>query len=130
MINQQHTEDRIVALMQKGAKIIRFWGVDPEMGSWLNKVVLIYNEREITLSSVVKNPHWHPFSEDDAPEMVICPLADELVKRPDIKDCYAGYQSDYAKVWREKFEHINQPIPRWITEQWATPVSQYEENWP
>lgn len=50
-------------------------------------------------------------------------IAERIIKRPDVREAYAGYRGDYDMRWREVYEHVSMPVPRWISEQWETPFS-------
>jgi hypothetical protein len=121
MLTGTHTQERIINLMEKGAKLVFHTAMGPESCPFLWRVTLLHNGKEIILSNA---PTYSPFDED--PKDSECDVAKAIIKRPDVRDCYSGWQSDYARTYRTTYEHINQPTPRWITEQWATPVSMYD----
>lgn len=123
MLNSKNTETCIMALMEKGAKLVyHIRSGCEEYPAYVEKITIQHNGKELVLS---RFGHW-----DKEPFMrsVETSMADRLRKHPDIHRAYAGYRGDFDRKWREIYEHKNQPVPRWIREQWATPVSQFDDN--
>lgn len=128
MITTAHTEQRIVNLMEKGAKVIVYTAHHIDFGSWTARIVLEHNGRQLKLSHAEKLPNIR-WDHDGFTHKMACPInEDAFTKRSDIKEGYAGWQSDYANEFRRMFEHISTPTPRWIAEQWDNPVTQYDPN--
>jgi hypothetical protein len=108
-------EERLVALMKKGAKLVFLYHCMGYMDRycWLVKVTLEIKDHRFELTTPVVYP---PDAQD--PISNTCPLAERIVKRSDIRLFYVGGNSDYGKTYREGFEHKDQPVPRWVSEQW------------
>lgn len=117
MITSSNTEQHILKAMEHGAKLVYLWAVQGEMPPWLLSVTLVHNEKSINLTETTRYLQWQPDSEC-AENLKICPVADRIVKRSDIRRGYI-YNSDYGYEYRELYEHCNQPVPRWVTEQWG-----------
>lgn len=127
MIANEHTVDRIVELMQRGAKLFVYTNWHIDFGAFTTRIVLEHNGRELTIShrEPLPNIRW---DHDGFTHKLVSPIdEDKFAERADIKEGYAGYQSDYAREYRAMYEHRDTPTPRWITEQWATPVTMYED---
>lgn len=120
MITSTNTEQRIVAAMKKGAKLIyHYYYHGYDSYSSLVKVTLEHDEKSIVLS------HWQDDPGGDRPGAeeinghLVYDVARAVVCRGDVKEAYPGYQSDYAKRWRKVWEHCSAPVPQWVTEQWG-----------
>lgn len=124
MITQLETENRIVALMLKGARLIVEYSYHPDNGSSLQSATLecdgavlhLANEEPAVFRDYTMTYHY---------TKVVSPLSDNIVNRPDVwsvscRDTRGGY--------REVFEHKKLPAPRWVTEQWANPAVKYAED--
>lgn len=130
MLNSPKLEQRIINLMKKGAKLVyhvRAGG--EEYPDSIQKITLACNGKELTLA---RADQWARYGWTDEGDGYLGsaahPAAECIRKHPDIRSAYAGYRGDFDRSWREVYEHNDMPVPRWIREQWATPVSQYEDN--
>lgn len=118
MLTTTNTEERIVNLMQQGATITYHYYHHIEFGLSLTKVTLNHHDQEMVISERAERKGWHPDSEIGR-YYTVCPVADAIVKRPEVQRGYPGYISDYGHDYRELYEHIDKPAPRWVTEQWG-----------
>lgn len=135
MITTCKTQERIIKAMEKGAKLIYHCA---RYGTWgdgftvVSKVTLERNGKSLTLSTAYREDehYWdleHEYSplrcgEYSRPESGE-DVADRVIKCTEIRDEYAGYRSDYSKRWQEVYVHNNQPVAKWVTEQWG------DERW-
>lgn len=128
MLTNGKTEERIVNLMKKGAKLVfrGFIYYDGDPMRILTQIALQHNGSEIILSHVTET--WID-SEGSEHTSVSNPAAYAIIKREDIVRGYPGYQSDYSDTWREVYEHRDLPAPRWVTEQWDNPVQRFESGY-
>lgn len=118
MLTTTNTEERIVNLMKQGATIVYHYYHHSEFGNFLEKVTLNYNEQQMVISERVERKGWRPDSEIGR-YATICPIADAILLRPDVRRGYPGYISDYGPDYRELYEHISKPAPRWVSDQWG-----------
>lgn len=125
MLTTNCTEQRIVDLMKHGAKLVIHMSYHPDFGNYLRKVTLEHNGKSILLSHREPRPNWR-WDSEEGQYVTVCPIADVITAREDIRGCYAGWQSDFSDCYRHAYEHKDVPVPRWIAEQWATPVSEYD----
>lgn len=128
MITTDNTRQRIIKAMEKGAELVFHIGMDGEGGMHTYKVTLEHNGNVLTLSTVYRadERYWHDYSETyklRCGEYSVVEsgkdVANRVIKCPEIRSEYAGYRSDYDRSWRELYVHNNQPVARWITEQWG-----------
>jgi len=107
------TEARIVALLEKGARIVyHYYWHGYDQYSTVVKITLEHNGYELVLNDPVEYPE---FAED--PISATSPIAETIIARSDVRETYAGYHSEYARQWRRAYEHRATPVPRWVKEQ-------------
>lgn len=97
MIKQPGTSERVLHLVAKGATLWIYFCSDFDGYIYTTGAGLRNNEREIAID---------------------IDLALELRSSVHIREGYAGYRSDFGRKWSQMYEHINTPVPRWVTEQW------------
>lgn len=139
-----NTEERIVAAMAKGAVLtfhMRGGAGWDGWEEWVEKITLEHNGQHLTLSTQYRRDEYHfvPLSEDGEHWLrhregsgavpSASDIAYVIIERGDVREEYAGYRSDYATRWQEIYAHKSMPVPRWVTEQWDTPVSGYGTEW-
>lgn len=140
MLASQNTEQRIIKAMENGAKLVFYCY---RYGSWadgqtlVSRVTLERDGKELELTTRYRTDEYYyvPFDEDGAKwlrhgeesqPLAASFCARRIIRRKDVREAYAGYRSDYATSWREVFEHVNQPVPRWVSEQWDSPAFRFE----
>lgn len=135
MIITDKTHDRIIQAIENGARLVLYKSVCSEFGTVVEKITLRKGDNELRLD------HAHRFDEvkylwkresvewmhHDIPSGEC--LAYHIMAMDSIRTCYAGYRGDFQRRYQEIFEHRNQPVPRWVSEQWETPVSRYGVEW-
>lgn len=107
----QNAETRIMSLMEKGAKLAFWISLDFEGSTNCYKITLDYRGSQLVLSTP---PESEPLAED--PKDCICPVAWRIIKHHEIRQGYE-YRGDYSRHWREVYEHINTPVPLWVSQQ-------------
>jgi len=126
MLFTNNTIERIVEAMQKGAKLIIVrWAYSESCGSPLKTVYLEHGNWQLRMTHEEPNPHFNgrPFSES---RRTFTNRDFETITRdPRVQQGYI-YNSDYGD-YRELYEHVNTPTPRWVTEQWYSPAAPGEE---
>lgn len=114
MLTNSKTDERILGLIRKGAKLIVYVFASGECDGcpvvW--KVGLQHGRRELTLAT----------RSELRDERIS--IDDRLLKTGELRRGYC-YVGDYDQRWREIYEHISTPTPRWVTEQWDNPATMY-----
>lgn len=123
MLESANTEERILALMKKGARLVYYIdGGDVEVSPFVTRIAIEHNGNSVTLAVIER---W---DSEGVPYSAHSNAADRIRRHPDIRSAYAGYRGDFDRSWREVYEHEDMPVPVWIREQWNTPISQYDDD--
>jgi hypothetical protein len=130
MITTCKTQQHIIKAMEKGAELVFHIGTDGEGATYIRRVTLEHNGKELKLSANHRDDeaYWDDYHESyrlrcgehSQPESA-ADVANRVIKCPEIRSEYAGYRGD--RHWRELYVHNNQPVPLWVTEQWG------DERW-
>lgn len=126
MLINTNTQNNIIKAMERGAKLIVVYApYHEEFGTVMRDAYLEHNGRRLQITHHVRNLRWRPLSEDQGKTKLTREFLDitrhECVKRGYIPNSDYG---DYYEMW----EHINTPTPRWVKEQWYSPVSVGDPN--